>query len=117
MNPEPNTMTTKISSSVLKNQLRGNDLVARWDDIDFSVLLFDTPGQAAWNTMSRVQAALTIPIKIDISGEDLKLKPVIGIAEYRVGDSMSSLVKNTNWALEIAKTNDGMYLLKATESI
>jgi diguanylate cyclase (GGDEF)-like protein len=116
--PQPTLQTIfRHVTHVLKNQLRGNDLVARWDDIDFSVLLFDTPGQAAWNTMGRVQAALTIPIKIDISGEDLKLMPVIGIAEYRIGDTMASLTKNTNWALDIAKSNGGMYLLKATESI
>lgn len=104
-------------TQTLKNQLRGNDLVARWDELDFSVLLSDTSGQAAWNTMSRVQAALSIPIKIDVSGEDLNLNPKIGIAEYRIGDNMDSLVGNTNWALEVAKTSSGLYLLKATESI
>lgn len=104
-------------TQVLKNQLRGNDLVGRWDDLDFSVLLFETSGQAAWNTMSRVQAALSIPIKIDVSGEDLDLKPVIGIAEYRVGDTMASLTNNTNWALEVAKKSGGIYMLKATEAI
>jgi diguanylate cyclase (GGDEF)-like protein len=116
--PQPTLQTIfRHVTQVLKNQLRGKDLVARWEDVEFSVLLYDTPGQAAWNTMGRVQTALSIPIKIDISGEDLVLNPVIGIAEYRIGDSMVSLTKNTNWALEIAKKNGGMYLLKATESI
>ncbi len=104
-------------TQTLKNQLRGNDLVGRWDDLDFSVLLSDTSGQAAWNTMSRVQTALSIPIKIDVSGEDLDLSPKIGIAEYRIGDDINSLVKNTNWALEVAKKGSGLYLLKATEAI
>jgi diguanylate cyclase (GGDEF)-like protein len=104
-------------TQTLKNQLRGNDLVGRWDDLDFSVLLSDTSGQAAWNTMSRVQAALSIPIKIDVSGEDLDLSPKIGIAEYRVGDTMDSLINNTNWALEVAKKANGIHLLKATEAI
>lgn len=104
-------------TQTLKNQLRGNDLVGRWDDLDYSVLLSDTSGQAAWNTMSRVQAALSIPIKIDVSGEDLELSPKIGIAEYRIGDNMDSLVNNTNWALEVAKKSGGIYLLKATEAI
>lgn len=104
-------------NQVLKNQLRGNDLVGRWGDIDFSVLLSDTSGQAAWNTMNRVQTALSIPIKIDVSGEDLELRPVIGIAEYRVGDTMNSLTSNTNWALDVAKKSGGIYMLKATEAI
>ncbi len=120
MNVLPQSTLQNIFRSVnqvLKNQLRGNDLVGRWGDIDFSVLLSETSGQAAWNTMNRVQAALSIPIKIDVSGEDLDLKPVIGIAEYRVGDTMSSLTTNTNWALDVAKQSGGIYMLKATEAI
>lgn len=104
-------------AQVLKNQLRGNDLVGRWGDVDFSVLLSDTSGQAAWNTMSRVQAALSVPIIVDVSGEDLYLMPRIGIAEYRVGESVESFIENTNWALEIAKKDGGIYLLKATEPL
>lgn len=104
-------------NQVLKNQLRGNDVVARWDDLDFSVLLSDTSGQAAFNTMERVKAALSIPIRVDVSGEDLKLRPVIGIAEYRVGDTALSLTDNTNWALDVAKKQGGIYLLKATQAI
>lgn len=104
-------------TQVLKNQLRGNDLVGRWDDLDFSVLLSDTPGSAALNTMHRVQAALSIPIKLDFSGEDVDLSPVIGIAEYRVGDTSESLIQNTDWALDIAKKNKGIHLLRAKEVI
>ncbi len=104
-------------TQVLKNQLRGNDLVGRWNDTDFSVLLSNTSGEAAWNTMSRVQAALSVPIIVDVSGEDLYLLPRIGIAEYRVGESVESFIENTNWALEIAKKNSGIYLLRATEPL
>jgi len=104
-------------TAVLKNELRGNDLVGRWDELNFSVLLSDTPGGAAINTMQRVKLSLSAPIKMDISGESLELSPKIGIAEYRIGDTVPSLVSNTNWALEIAKKNGGMYLLKATEAI
>jgi len=104
-------------TKVLKNELRGNDLVRRWSDINFAVLLSDTPGNGAMNTMRRVQMSLSIPIKVDISGEELALLPRIGIAEYRVGDTADSLVENTNWALEIAKKNGDIYLLKATEAL
>jgi len=104
-------------TQVLRNQLRGNDLVGRWDDIDFSVLLSSTHGSAALNTMRRVQTALSIPIRLDFSGEEVNLSPVIGIAEYRVGDDAESFVKNTKWALDIAKKNQGIYLLKAKEVI
>ena len=104
-------------TEVLKNQLRGNDLVGRWTDLEFIVLLSETPGSAAFNTMQRVRAALSVPIQIDTIGEELNLKPEIGIAEYRVTDNASSLVKNTDWALEMAKKTGDTYLLRATEPI
>ena len=105
-------------NQILRNQLRGNDLVGRWSELEFAVLLFDTPGDASLNTMSRVRTALSIPIKIEVSGEDLYLNPQIGIAEYRVGDTVESIVKNVKWALDVAEKNtSGMYLLKATQAI
>lgn len=116
--PQPTLQTIlRHVTQTLKNQLRGNDLVGRWSELDFAVLLSDTSGDAALNTMSRVRTALSVPIKIDVSGEDLYLLPQIGVAEYRVGDTAQSLVSNTNWALEIAKKNQGLYLLRATEPL
>jgi len=102
---------------VLKNQLRGNDLVGRWSDLDFIVLLSDTPGNAAMNTMERVRMAMSYPVTLDVSGEDLLLDPQIGIAEYRVGDTAQTMIKNIQWALDVARKNNGMYLLKATQAI
>ena len=116
--PQPSLQNILRSvNQTLKNQLRGNDLVGRWSDVDFAVLLSETSGDASMNTMGRVRMALSVPIRIDVSGEDLYLKPNIGIAEYRVGDTAQSLVKNTDWALEIAKKGQGLYLLRATEPI
>lgn len=104
-------------TQVLKNQLRGNDLVGRWTELDFMVLLSETPGTAAMNTMERVRMALSHPIPLDVSGEAIYLDPQIGIAEYRVGDTAQSMLKNIQWALDVAKKNDGLYLLKATQPI
>ncbi len=100
-------------TQVLRNQLRGNDLVGRCGDVDFAVLLSDARGEAAVNTMERIRAALSIPIRLDFSGEDLLLNPKVGIVEYRVGDTVEKLLENTNRALEIARKSDGLYLLSA----
>ncbi len=104
-------------TQVLKNQLRGNDIVGRWSELDFIILLSETPGNAAMNTMERVRLALSYPVTIDVSGEDLLLDPQIGIAEYRIGDTAQTMIKNIEWALDVAKKNNGMYLLKATQAI
>jgi diguanylate cyclase (GGDEF)-like protein len=116
--PQPTLETIlRHINQILKDQLRGNDLVGRWSDVEFVVLLTETFGSAALNTMGRVSNALSAPILVDITGEELLLSPKIGIAEYRIGDSADSLVKNTNWALEYAKKDSGIYLLRATQPI
>lgn len=104
-------------TKVLRNQLRGNDLIGRWSEHDFIVLLADTPGNAAMNTMERVRMALSYPVPLDVSGDAILLDPQIGIVEYRVGDTAQSMLKNIQWALDVAKKNNGMYLLKATQPI
>jgi diguanylate cyclase (GGDEF)-like protein len=104
-------------TQVLRQQLRGNDIVGRWSDLDFIVLLSDTPGTAAMNTMERVRMALSYPVSIDVTGDELLLDPQIGIAEYRIGDTAQTMIKNIEWALDVAKKNNGMYLLKATQAI
>jgi GGDEF domain-containing protein len=66
--------------------------------------------------MERVRMALSYPVSMD-TGEDILLDPQIGIAEYRVGDTAQTMIKNIEWALDVAKKNNGMYLLKATQAI
>jgi PleD family two-component response regulator len=90
-------------------------MVARWNELEFSILLYNTAGQAAWNTMSRVQTALSVPIKIDISGEQLELKPLIGISEFCPGDTVSDLTDNASRALDLAKNSGGTYLHTVTD--
>jgi len=102
---------------ILKDQLRGNDIVGRWDDLQFAILLSDTSGQAALNTMERVRIALSVPIRLEVSGEYLDLAPVLGAAEHRPDDTVASLTENTTLALEYAKKHGCVYLLKATVSI
>lgn len=104
-------------TKTLEEQLRGNDRFGRWSELDFIVLLTVTTGDAALNTMGRVRAALSKPISLDVSGEELHLDPQIGIAEYRVDDTSQSMIKNVQWALASAKVHDGIYLLKATQVI
>jgi diguanylate cyclase (GGDEF)-like protein len=102
-------------TQVLREQLRGNDLVGRWDRLDFAVLLSGTSGDAALNTMNRVSGALAVPIRLEISEEELRLEAKIGIAEYRQGDSDLVLIGHTNRALELAKQNGNVHLLTTAE--
>jgi diguanylate cyclase (GGDEF)-like protein len=86
----------------LKDLLRGNDIIGRWSDDQFAVLLSGTSGIAAMNTMLRVHKALSSPINTDVSDEPIELVPLIGIAEYKQGDPAEALVQETEQALKRA---------------
>lgn len=87
-------------TETLKAQLRGNDIVGRWDDNTFSVILFDTPGQAAVSTMGRVQLALSEPMRFGVDGERLNLRPKIGIVERQPGDPADLILQRAETALD-----------------
>jgi capsular polysaccharide biosynthesis protein len=108
-------MILRNVTQTLKNQLRGNDLVGRWSELDYTVLLSKTPSEAAVNTMERVRLALSVPIVIDVSADPLRLDPQVGIAEYCVGDTPQSMIKNIQSALERARSSNGLHLLTVEE--
>ncbi len=115
--PQPTLETIlRHVTQVLRNQLRGNDIVGRWDAAVFAIVLSETRGQAALNTLGRVAAALAMPVRTDISSELLELRPVIGVAEHCLGDTQESLIENAKKALELAKSNGGLYLLRPAEN-
>lgn len=88
-------------AKILKNELRGNDMVGRWDLTTFAVLLPGTPGEAAIVTLSRVQTMLSGPIFLG-GTEVIQLKPKIGLVE-RIGTEPSNALRdNANKALEQA---------------
>jgi diguanylate cyclase (GGDEF)-like protein len=117
--PQPTLQQVlRDATTTLKNQLRGNDIFGRWSDYAFAVLLSETPGNAALNTMGRVRVALSVPIRINISGEELYLNPVIGIAEHKIGKSKDDLIKDAELALERAKKGtDGVVLIDSVRKL
>lgn len=86
-------------AKILNNELRGNDLVGRWDDATFSVLLPGTPGKAAVVTLNRVQTMLSGPILLGDS-EIIHLNPRIGVAERIENEPAAVLRANAERALK-----------------
>jgi len=87
-------------SSILNKELRGNDLIGRWNDSTYALLLPSTPEQAASRTMERIRLALLNPIVLEDYGETMQLDPFISVASYRPGDTSSALVQRAEDALE-----------------
>lgn len=69
-------------TDTLRNELRGNDIIARWSDISFSILLPETPGNAASRTFDRIYLALSSPIALPQFDLKINLDPHIGGVVY-----------------------------------
>lgn len=83
----------------LRNELRGNDIVGRWSNSEFAVMLPSTPINAAERTMDRVRQALTEPIYISQSNDSIRLDPYVGMAVSQPQESVSSLINRAEEAL------------------
>jgi diguanylate cyclase (GGDEF)-like protein len=88
-------------AKMLNSELRGSDMIGRWDKATFSVLLPGTPAKAAMVTFGRVQTLLSVPVLLGDS-EMIELKPKIGLAERSENETSGTLRKNAEQALKEA---------------
>jgi diguanylate cyclase (GGDEF)-like protein len=102
----PQTYVNKVMRHVaetLKYQLRGNDIVGRWSNLQFGVLLPSTDGASAEGRMARIREVLDQPFSLEAAGEtDVSLDLRIGLADRQGGESLTSLVEQAEKALEVA---------------
>jgi diguanylate cyclase (GGDEF)-like protein len=91
--------------TILRNELRGNDLIGRWDTTSFAVLLPDTPESAASRTLERILTTLSQPIETGMDNETLKLTPYSGAATRRVGMTYTQLAEEAEAALASSYRN------------
>jgi len=88
-------------AKTLNNELRGNDMVGRWDSATFSVLLPGTSAKAAVITLGRVQTMLSGFINVGDT-EMIQLNPRIGLAERQGSEPSNVLRNNAEQALQQA---------------
>lgn len=88
------------SADVLRKELRGNDVIGRWNENEFILLLPGTQASAAYRIFERIFDSLTKPIKLDILDESLDLDVHIGGAEYSNNIASKELFEKVNEALE-----------------
>jgi diguanylate cyclase (GGDEF)-like protein len=107
----PQAYVNKIMRHVaetLKYQLRGNDIVGRWSNLQFGVLLPSTDGPAAEGRMARIREVLDQPFSLEADGEtDIYLDLRIGLADRQGGESLSSLIEQAEKALDVAMQSNG----------
>lgn len=89
----------RIVTSTLRSELRGRDLIARWDDHSFVAVLPYTSESAAQQVTARICTLLTPEIAIS-DDERISLNPRAGIILHAVGDSVSTLTERAEEVLE-----------------
>ena len=87
----------------LRKELRGNDIIGRWNEISFIIMLPNTPGMAANRIFERIFQALSEVINLDQFNMIVKLDAHIGGAEYGNDISAHELFEKTYSALEQAR--------------
>jgi len=97
-----NQIMRKVNET-LKYQLRGNDVVGRWSQLQFSVLLPSTDGISAKRRMARISELLGQPFSLDDKGEfDVQLDPRIGLADRQNNEYIPDLMSRAEKALGVA---------------
>lgn len=83
----------------LRNELRGNDIVGRWEETVFAVLLPSTPATAAERTLERIRQALSIPIILQQANETIRLEPYVGVVVSQSDETLQSVIDRAEMAL------------------
>ena len=90
-------------TDILRRELRGNDIIARWNEITFAVMLPTTDGPASNRTFNRIHQALLEPIDLTSYGVTVQLDPHIGGAIYSNNISAWELLQKAQSSLEQAR--------------
>lgn len=90
-------------ADILKSDLRGDDVIGRWTDSSFSIMLH-IPAKAIRPTFERIRNSLLKPISLDQYNEKVKFNPYIGVAVSKPGFSTSSFLARTEKALESSRS-------------
>jgi len=90
-------------TDILRRELRGNDIIARWNEITFAVMLPTTDGPASNRTFNRIHQALLEPIDLTSYGVTVQLDPHIGGAIYSNNISAWELLEKAQSSLEQAR--------------
>lgn len=91
------------ATDALRKELRGNDIIGRWNDNSFIIMLPNTGGAAAKSIFDRIFQALSRHVELEELNMKIELDAHIGGAEYSNGISTQELFEKVNIALEQAR--------------
>jgi len=93
------SLLVKVTET-LQRELRGNDVIARWNETSFIIMLPSTEGSAASRTFDRIYQALVQPFVLSAYGASVNLDPHVGGAIYSNMLSGQELLEKAQNSLE-----------------
>jgi diguanylate cyclase (GGDEF)-like protein len=93
-------------TGILRQELRGHDLIGRLSENTFIVMLPATPGTAARRTFGRICQALAQPAKLPQYGMTLEFDPHIGGAVYSNNISSHDLLEKARNSVDQARRDN-----------
>jgi hypothetical protein len=91
----PQVILQKILQGVtktLKQDLKGNDVIGRWNETTFAILLPSTPYNAANTLIGRLREKLSEPVNINGGNESIRLEPYVGVARSKESEVIEDFV-------------------------
>jgi len=84
----------------LKSELRGRDIVARWDRSQLAVLLASAPNSAIESTFKRIQKYLGEPIQLSETGDIIiRPDPCIGVVTRNQFEASDAVIERAKAAM------------------
>ena len=96
----------RMVTASLQKELRGNDMIGRWDEVTFVVMLPNTSGVSANRIFERICQSLSAETELGQLGSTVYLDPHIGGAEYSNNITMQELLEKANTALGQARRDN-----------
>lgn len=92
--------------AIMREELPGRDLIARWDDHSFAVLMRHVPDlEQADIRLNRLQLMLSEPVEVYAGGETINLSPRLAAVVGQRNDTVSTVVERLSVATLRASKN------------
>jgi diguanylate cyclase (GGDEF)-like protein len=85
---------------ILKKELKGTDIIGRWDKTTFAIILPSTPYIAANNLMGRICQKLAEPMDAGEGNGTIQLNPYVGVARSRDDEMVAEFIFRTQKDLD-----------------
>lgn len=90
----------RVVTQTFQKELRGSDMISRWDDITYAILLPTTSEGAAKRTINRLCEMIVKPVYLKDYNEKISLKPIMSVTTSKENETAEDVVSRTQNSLK-----------------